>query len=437
MKMELHKATIHGVEWGDQTTIKDHILYVNKEEAISYARNDDSRIKKITLHLARPGESIRIMPTKDVVEPRCKIGDEGSIFPGIIGEMGQAGIGKTFAIKGAAVVITQMNTPTSICKTGGFIDMSGPAAEFCYFSKTFNLVVNVDVTDEVKFALQKEDMDDACLKAGYRLAVYLAESCKDCEPDEIESYELGETDLELPGVVYVLQLLGQNEVLVDFFLYGEIGGSHMLPTVLHPNELFDGAIVTSIGCFCTAAADKFTTFELQNNPIVEELYSRHGKDLRFLGVIVESEVTTRSGKIRNALFASKSASLLGAKGAIQTTSGHGNPDEDLMLICKFLENMGIKSVIVSSEMGGRDGRSPALASWVPECNAMVSTGNMHELLAIPKKMEQFIGNEESQTLLEVAVDKSPTEKDMIYTEMNLILSSLNQGGFNHLSARWT
>jgi glycine reductase len=62
-----------------------------------------------------------------------------------------------------------------------------------------------------------------------------------------------------------------------------------------------------------------------------------------------------------------------------------------MLNVRNLEREGVKTVIISDEPGGRDGASPRLADWVSECDAMVSVGNTHELLAIPADVDKFIG----------------------------------------------
>ena len=107
-----------------------------------------------------------------------------------------------------------------------------------------------------------------------------------------------------------------------------------------------------------------------------------------------------------------------------------------MLNVKNLENAGIKTVIISDELGGRDGKSPGLADWVKECNAMVSVGNTHELLAIPQKMDTFIGNEASLEILHVSIDHQPEDPDYFYTEMIHVTGSCSQAGLCNLSAKW-
>jgi len=69
-----------------------------------------------------------------------------------------------------------------------------------------------------------------------------------------------------------------------------------LPTVVHPNEILDGALI-----FALAAL----TFHAQNNPVIEELYRRHGHDLWFAGVVLTLAPVTFAEKERNALLAAR------------------------------------------------------------------------------------------------------------------------------------
>lgn len=434
LKLDLHKINIKGVEWGNKTTVNDGVLYVNRDEAITSC-GEFPAVAGFSLHLARPGESVRIIPVKAAIEPRCKITGEGAIFPGIVGGMEQAGIGATLALKNCAVLVTESGDDDLKCRTGGLVDMSGPAAEYTPFSKTFNIVLEAHVKPEI---LKEETLstDEACRFASFRLAVYLAECCAGVKADEVASYELMPADEELPGVVYVMQLLSQNPEIIDFHVYGQLAGTTLIPTILHPNEILDGAVTTFLGAHCTVCSDKQYMYEVQNSPVVEEFFAQHGKRLRFLGVILHNEVTTLEGKHRASLFTAKLAKLLGAKGAVLVTEGHGNPDEDIMLNVKNLEEAGIRTVIISDELGGRDGKSPGLADWVPECDAMVSVGNTHQLLAVPEKLGTLIGNPASLALVRSVIDRDPEDPGCFYTELIHIPCSCAQAGIGRLSADW-
>ncbi len=48
------------------------VLYVNKEELIALIKEDE-HLKEVDVDIVKPGESVRITPVKDVVEPRVKV----------------------------------------------------------------------------------------------------------------------------------------------------------------------------------------------------------------------------------------------------------------------------------------------------------------------------------------------------------------------------
>lgn len=434
MELTSRNIIIKGLEWGETTHIENGVLYVNKKEAL-LACGEYSNIDGIDLHIARPGENVRIIPVKAAVEPRCKIGNEGAIFPGIVGPMKQAGTGITLALKGTAVLVTESNDTEVRCRTGAILDMSGPIVAYTPLSQTYNLIVDVRVSKEV-MSNETLSTDEVCRIAGFKLAVYLAECCKDSVADSEKIYTLADVSEDLPGVVYVMQLLAQNPEIIDFHVYGQLAGTTFIPTYVHPNEIYDGSVTTFLGAHCTVSADKQYMYEIQNSPVIEELYKLHGKEIKFLGVVVHNEVTTLKGKERASLFVKNISKALGAKGAILVTEGHGNPDEDIMMNVRNLENAGIRTVIISDELGGRDGRSPGLADWVPECNAMVSVGNMHELLAVPKTTDIFIGNANSMEIVTAVVDKAPTDEDLFFIEIKDIPLACAQAGISNLSARW-
>ena len=80
MRLELGEIFIKDVQFGAETCVKDGVLYVNKDELIKVA-GDDEHIASIEVFLARPGESVRIIPVKDVIEPRVKVEGKGGVFP--------------------------------------------------------------------------------------------------------------------------------------------------------------------------------------------------------------------------------------------------------------------------------------------------------------------------------------------------------------------
>ena len=80
MRLELHKIHITGLAFANKTHTSGGTLFINKNEAEALIA-EDKRFAKVELDLACPGESTRIIPVKDVIEPRVKIG-KNSYFPG-------------------------------------------------------------------------------------------------------------------------------------------------------------------------------------------------------------------------------------------------------------------------------------------------------------------------------------------------------------------
>jgi glycine reductase len=99
MLLELGKIKITDVQPGDATKVENGTLYVNTEELIDLALEDD-RIKSVKIEFARPGESVRIAPVKDVIEPRVKVSGSGAMFPGMINKVKTVGSGRTRLSRG-------------------------------------------------------------------------------------------------------------------------------------------------------------------------------------------------------------------------------------------------------------------------------------------------------------------------------------------------
>ena len=92
---------------------------------------EDPRIVSAELDIARPGESVRIWPVRDVIEPRVKVEGPGICYPGICGrEITTVGEGRTHRLAGMGVVeVSSVNWHDS----GGdfvetYLDMSGSYA---------------------------------------------------------------------------------------------------------------------------------------------------------------------------------------------------------------------------------------------------------------------------------------------------------------------
>ena len=145
MKLELGYIKISDIQFSNESKVENGVLYVNAEDIVNLIKEDEN-IKSVAVDIARPGESVRITPVKDVIEPRVKVEGPGEIFPGVIGKVGVVGSGKTNVLKGAAVV----TTGKIVGFQEGIIDMSGEGAKYTPFSQTYNLVVTCEPVDGLK-----------------------------------------------------------------------------------------------------------------------------------------------------------------------------------------------------------------------------------------------------------------------------------------------
>lgn len=428
MRLELHKIHITGLAFASKTHTSGGTLFINKNEAEALIA-EDKRFAKVELDLACPGESTRIIPVKDVIEPRVKIG-KNSYFPGFFAPMEKAGSGETLVLDGAAVV----TCGPIVAFQEGFIDMSGPGAPYTPFSQTHNVVLYVEPVEN----LEKHLYEAALREAGLKLAVYLARCSAENEwkADEVQVFEKGNSFEEtqkypdLPKIVYVCMNITQG-LLHDTYLYAN-DLKPALPTLLHPNEVLDGAMVSGN---CVSACDKNTTWHHLHNPIVQALYARHGKEINFMGMIPTQESTVMDGKLRAAAMNLSIAQQLGADGAIISEEGYGNPDTDLCLNARFFENAGIKAVLVSDESAGTDGASQSLADATPELDAFISTGNVNEMIEVPS-MDKVIGCKEAISLLSGGAEESLRSDGSMFVELQSVIASTAEIGFNKLGCEW-
>jgi glycine reductase len=426
MRLELGRIKIKDVQFGEKTAVKQGTLYINRDELICLLM-EDGRLAKVEIELARPGESIRIIPVKDVIEPRVKVKGSGSIFPGMVGKVDTVGEGRTHVLDGACVV----TAGKIVGFQEGFIDMAGPGAEYTPFSKKNNVVVIC----QPKGDLAKHEHEAAVRMAGLKAAAYLGEAGKDIEPDEVEVYEtptLKEGLNKFPGlprVAYVYMLQSQG-LLHDTYVYG-VDAKKIIPTFIYPTEVMDGAIVSGN---CVSACDKNTTFHHLNNPIIRDLYERHGRDINFIGIIITNENVTLADKQRSSNYTAKLVELIGADGVIISEEGFGNPDTDLIMNCTKIEDKGIKTVIVADEYAGRDGMSQSLADADPRADAMVTVGNANEVVTLPK-MDRVIGDIEAVEVIAGGFSGSINEDGSITVEIQAITGSTNELGYSLLTAK--
>ena len=378
----LHRVAVSDVQLGAASKVENGTLHINQEELRSLIL-ENRHIKDVTIELARPGESKRIVPIKDVIEPRAKMSADLDVFPGVISDPNYiAGTGETVVLDGVCVI----TSGPLVNFQEGLVDMSGLGAEFCVFSKKCNVVLVLVPRD----GITKHEHEKAVREAGLKAARYLGAlgrtaAAKKTAYPVINPFAPGSEYPGLPKVLYVCQVIAQG-LLHDNYLYG-LNAQGCLPLLMRPTEFFDGAVVSGN---CAAPCHKHSTYHYQNNPIAEDLLAEHGKTINLVGVLAAPVRTAFVEKERIARQICKIAEMLGIEGAIVSEDGGGNPEADLMLLTRLFEKGGIKTVLVTDEYAGSDGASPGLADVTPEADAVVTNGNGNQRVILPP-MKETIG----------------------------------------------
>ena len=423
MKLEMQKVIVKDIQFGDKTAIENQTLFINKEEMIAELEKIDN-VKAASLDLARPGEKKRIIPVKDVIEPRYRV-NRGNQFPGVTGDIEQLGHGITKKMQGVAVV----TVGDIVGFQEGIIDMWGEGAKWTPFSKTLNVVVDITPVE----GLEPHEHETTCRLVGLLASEYLGAALKEVEANETEVFEIEDvkTSIEkypdLPRVAYAQMMIAQG-LLHDGYIYG-VDVKQILPTLLNPLEELDGAVISGN---CVAACDKITTYQHQNNSVILELLKLHGKEINFVASIMVPELTILDGKFRTKDYTVKLCQLLGVDGVIVSEEGYGNPDSDLVMIAEGLEKSGIKAVLITDECSGWDGDSQPLADAKEEARAVVSTGNVSHLVHL-EPAEEVLGDAKAIANLAGGWEGSLDEEGNITYELNAIIGSTSEIGYHNLA----
>lgn len=422
MRLELDIVNIGEVQFGDRTAIRNNVLYINRTELQDLIKKDN-RFSHVDIEVAHPGEKCRILQVCDVIEPRAKMVDVATGKPSLIGE------GRTCVLRGAAVVISDYREKGEVTVTkdpnGEIIDMFGPGAEASTFGKTHNIVLLPSPKEKVS----PQEYQVALKLSGLRTAAYLAQAGTLLVPDRKEVYDLPSISEilinqdRLPKVIYIFQILSLQfqPMPGDPVLYGrQVEG--IVPTVLHPNEILDGAITSALPTL------HLETYRIQNHPIIKELYTRHGKDLYFLGVIITTAPNNMVECEKTAtMTATLAKKVLGADGAILTKTGGGAPELAVAQTAQRCEQVGIKTAIAMVHMGAdiKDARYGGSTIFsMPEVDAIVSMGMPYAPLRL-SRVDRIIGRSGSPP-------EGPPIEGNIMRKIRLIKGALCQLGSSKL-----
>lgn len=384
MRLEIESIDIKEIRAGSRTHAEEGVLHVNLKELEEWILKD-ARIESVAIHLVRPGQNVRVLNLMDVIQPRCKIDKPDADFPGFVGKMQTAGSGRTRSLRNAAVLVSN---PCTNRKENGLLDMDGPIAEMSPYGKMHN----ISIAPSVAGGVEERDFENAVKAAGLKTAVYLARGADPHPASEVELYDLDIPSLDrgsgLPRVACYYQLYSpqfDHLAVSDPCLYGT-DVRHLMPTVLHPNEVLDGGVV---GWLAIKALD---TYSIQNHGVIKELYRRHGKDLLFAGVVCAVANMEPGARARSACMAANLVkNVLGADGVILVKITGGMPHIDLAMAGEECERLGVKTAIFTQPLTPFGTLADTILFNQPSLDCIITSSATFERTKIHWTAEAFLG----------------------------------------------
>ncbi len=432
------KITVTDLGFSSATRVENGKLLIDKGELTALLRSDPN-IKDVQLTIARPGDPVRIIPVKDVIEPRLSRIPGYPVFPGVLSawDPDSDGIPSGEIVSLCGMVVTTVGSIVGFQE--GIIDMSGPGARYSLFSGMHHLVLDISV----KEGTERHEHEKSVRLAGFKASDYIARSSLDgplssgtletlYNPADPGFHGSGQSGgrKRVPGIAYLYML--QSQGLLHDTYYCGVDVKKMPPRRIVPTEVLFGAIVSGN---CVSACDKNTTYHHQNNPIILDLLRGHGVDWDFVGCVITNENVTLGDKQRSSTQAAELIASLDPDGVIVSKEGFGNPDADLMMNCSKIEAHGIKTVLLTDEFAGQDGASQSLVDSHPNADAIVSTGNANEVIVLPP-MERVIGDDRVITELAGGSNKCRLPDGSVAIELQALIGSTNQLGFERISSRF-
>jgi glycine reductase len=384
MRLEIESIDIKDIQKGPKTYAKDGVLYINLKELEGLILRDP-RIKSVEINLVYPGDKVRILNILDVIQPRCKIDKVDADFPGFIGKMQTAGSGRTRSLRGVAALVSN---PCTNRKENALLDMAGPIAEMSPYGK----MKNVSIAPTIAAGVEERDFENAVKVVGLKTSIYLARGAEGNPVNEVEVYDLDIPNLNrksaLPRVACYYQLYSpqfDHLAISDPCFYGT-DVRHLMPTVLHPNEVLDGGVV---GWLSIKALD---TYSIQNHGVIKELYRHHGKDLMFSGVVCAVAHMEPVARVRSACMAANLVkNVLGADGVILVKITGGMPHIDLAMAGEECEKLGVKTAIFTQPLTPFGTLADTILFNAASLNLIITSSATFERTKITWKAEKFLG----------------------------------------------
>lgn len=381
MTLTLAVHPVNEIAFSSATKLEGSVLSIDHQELRTLLRSD-ARLEAVDFEIVRPGESCRAGPIFDVVEARAKEEGGSPDWPGVLGPPQTAGRGTTHVLRGMAVTMVREQSPgESRGATGYLLEMSGDAAAASEYGKLQHLIIVPHTNTELPSSARLRAYRLAQLK----VSIFLARAAFGHAPAVIEKFDnqVGPDRAGLPRLAYVGQIFSRQRKpeAEEAILYGA-DTDGMLPTLLHPNEWLDGALLPSYHASLGGAE----TYFYQNHPVILALYRRHhAKAINLAGTVATIASADNFDRERNTRFAAHLVQwALQADAAVLTKFGGGVPHTDLSETARLLENAGVKTAVQVTDLA-RDRRvESALLFNFPEVDAIVCVGGNSTSWTLPR-----------------------------------------------------
>lgn len=397
MRLTLALHPVADIQFGAVTRLEGKSLIVNKDQLRTVVLQDES-LTNVDIEIVRPGERCRVGPVFDIIEPRAKEPGSSPDFPGILGPPTTAGMGTTHVLKGAAVTVIREKSPGGTRGLTGYVlEMSGTASENTEYSSLHHLVI----VPQTKSGLPAHAEEKAYRIAALKASVYLARAALDCPPASAQTFEAvspAEGGGQRLRVAYIGQIFSrQRRPQIDEQIIYGANTDGLLPVLLHPDEWLDGAIVPSYHTSLGGAE----TYFYQNHPVIMELYRlHHAQEINFVGTVATVAGVDNFDRERNCHAAANLAKwTLKADAAVLTKYGGGVPHADMAETAKLLENMGIRTAVMVSDLSNDRRVESALLFNRPEVDAIVYCGGNGTVWKLPRIERVIAATREMQELL--------------------------------------
>lgn len=426
MQLTLAEFPVRQIRLASAYRYRDGLLEVDEADLVRLVAQDP-RIAVARLDVVNAGESVRVTGIRDVIEPRIKFEGDAQVFPGVIGPVATVGDGVTHRLSGMTVLATAAYEGTIRAGTGvqrsAILDMWGTGAAASRFSGLRHLVLSL----EIRPGLGELEAHQTIQHAAYQFACKLAETTKGLTPARTEIFATANNRGARPRVVLIQGCITQAQQPHAGVSYYGLPIRESLPTALHPNELLDGAVTMNttrgIGYYPT-------TWDWQNHPLALGLYRQQSAGhVDFAGVILERiSYETHHAKEVVAQNSARLARSLGADAALLTWLGSGNAFVEMMLTIRACERLGIKTVLVTYEYGGKDGVDSPLLFYDAAADAVVSTGSRDRWIELPAA-EKVVGPyQDIRALTYPGAPTTPASNALTLDARDMIIGGVDNWG---------